>query len=354
MTKRITYHISFWIAYVLFKAYLNYDSGSFVIEGKAGPALFFFAILIQLVFVIVKIPLVYSLFFVTNKYLSRQWNIVKTIGIAGLLFAVAILGYMLINQLIVYRWILHTKIDLGMGLNPLSSISYYFFILAFVSGIAISIKLIRSNIRQKEASQEILRKKLETELQFLKSQTNPHFLFNTLNNIYALARKKSDSTADAVMRLSKLLRFMLYESQKKFISITDEIQVLDDFIELEKIRYGEKLQLIFNKSIDNESHPIAPLILLPFVENAFKHGASESRFGSFINIDLKLDHSMLCFKIENSNSQDYATIKSENIGLNNIRRQLELLYPEHKLEIDNKNNTFSVSLKINLDKDASV
>ena len=115
-----------------------------------------------------------------------------------------------------------------------------------------------------------MRKKLETELQFLKSQTNPHFLFNTLNNIYALARKKSDSTADAVMKLSKLLRFMLYESQKKFISITDEIQVLDDFIELEKIRYGEKLQLIFNKSIDNESHPIAPLILLPFVENAFK------------------------------------------------------------------------------------
>ncbi|MGB3528889.1 MAG: histidine kinase, partial [Saprospiraceae bacterium] len=199
-----------------------------------------------------------------------------------------------------------------------------------------------------------LRKKLETELQFLKSQTNPHFLFNTLNNIYALARKKSDATADVVMKLSKLLRFMLYESQKKYISISDEIQVLDDFIELEKIRYGEKLQLNFKKSIDNESHPIAPLILLPFVENAFKHGASESRFDPFINIDLKLDHSMLCFKIENSNSQDYATIKSENIGLNNIRRQLELLYPEHKLEIDNKNNTFSVSLKINLDKDASV
>ncbi|MBK7372769.1 MAG: sensor histidine kinase [Saprospiraceae bacterium] len=340
MTKRITYHILFWVAYVLFKAYLNYDSGSSVIEGKSGSGLFFFALLIQLVFLIVKIPLVYSLFFATNRFLSRQWNIVKTLSVAGLLFAAAIFGYMIINQVIVYRWILHAKTDLGMGLNPFSSISYYFFILAFVSGIAISIKLIRLNIRQKEVSQEILRKKLETELQFLKSQTNPHFLFNTLNNIYALARKKSDATADAVMKLSKLLRFMLYESQKKYISISDEIQVLDDFIELEKIRYGEKLQLNFKKSIDNESHPIAPLILLPFVENAFKHGASESRFDSFINIDLNLENSKLCFKIENSNSLDYATIKSENIGLNNIRRQLELLYPEHLLEIDNKNNTF--------------
>ncbi|MBK8496881.1 MAG: histidine kinase [Chitinophagaceae bacterium] len=172
--------------------------------------------------------------------------------------------------------------------------------------------------------------------------------------MYALARKKSDATADVVMKLSKLLRFMLYESQKQYISISDEIHVLDDYIELEKIRYDKKLQLNFTRSMDNETHPIAPLILLPFVENAFKHGASESRFGSYITIDLKLQNSILYFRIENSKSEEHVNIKSENIGLNNIRRQLELLYPEHVLEIETSGNSFVVSLKINLDRYATV
>ncbi len=217
-----------------------------------------------------------------------------------------------------------------------------------------AIKLLRSNIWQKETEQEIIKKKLETELQFLKAQTNPHFLFNTLNNIYALARKKSDKTADVVMKLSKLLRFMLYESQKRTVSIADEMQVLVDYIELEKIRYNENLQVDFTTSVDNELQPIAPLILLPFVENAFKHGVSENRFGSNIRISLKLDDKLLSFVCENSKTEEMIKSETETIGLGNIRRQLELLYPNHSLEIKNEKTYFTVLLKINLADYAAV
>ena len=209
-------------------------------------------------------------------------------------------------------------------------------------------------MRQKETEQEIIKKKLETELQFLKAQTNPHFLFNTLNNIYALARKKSDNTADVVLKLSKLLRFMLYESQKENITISEEIQVIDDYIELEKIRYSSGLKLNFLKSVDNELELIAPLILLPFVENAFKHGASESRFGSIINIDLYLLEGNLYFKIENSISSETQKMQPEKLGLKNIKRQLELLYPEHSLEIENDETHFAVTLNLKLNKSDTV
>ena len=136
--------------------------------------------------------------------------------------------------------------------------------------------------------------------------------------------------------------------------MAEELQVIADYIELEKIRYDGKLELSFTKSVDDETHPIAPLILLPFVENAFKHGAGESRFRSFININLTLQKGRLHFVIINSKSEDGVNIKPENIGLNNIRRQLELLYPGHILEIENGNTTFTVSLKINLVKYAIV
>lgn len=353
MQKRILYHIAFWISYLLFKTLQNISSdlgsnpGSFAL-----PALkiLFTA---QLVLLIVKVPLVYALFYITEKYLAKHWTIIKSVFAAMLLFVLSIAAFLPVKQFLVIEKIYKLNTSLSAALN-FPSILSSLFILFFVCSVALTIKLVRSNIRQKEREQEIIKKKLETELRFLKAQTNPHFLFNTLNNIYALARKKSDATADVVMKLSKLLRFMLYESQKQYISIRDEVHVLDDYIELEKIRYNEKLKLSFTKSIDNETHPIAPLILLPFVENAFKHGAGESRFSSYIHIDLKLQDGLLCFVIENSKSGDLVNTNPETIGLNNIRRQLELLYPDHTLSIETGSSSFTVSLKINLDKYATV
>ncbi|HNU87225.1 MAG TPA: histidine kinase [Ferruginibacter sp.] len=353
MQKRILLHISFWFCYLLFKTSQNIGT-----DLGGTPGSFAFSVLTtlftaQLVLLIVKVPMVYALFYISNKYLAKQWNILKT-SLAGFtVFLLSLAAFMPVKQFLVIERIYKINSSLSQALN-FSSILSSLFILLFVSSLALTIKLVRSNIRQKETEQEIIKKKLETELQFLKAQTNPHFLFNTLNNIYALARKKSDDTADVVMKLSKLLRFMLYESQKQFIHIKDEVQVLDDYIELERIRYNEKLKLGFNRSIDDESQLIAPLILLPFVENAFKHGASESRFDSYISIRLVLRQQQLEFCIENSKSEDPASIIPAHIGLNNIRRQLELLYPGHQLEIESAGNRFMVSLKINLAKHATV
>jgi len=221
--------------------------------------------------------------------------------------------------------------------------------IGFVSGVAIAIKQIRQQLSRAKLEQTLIREKLETELKFLRNQTNPHFLFNTLNNIYALARKKSEQTPDAVMKLSKLLRFMLYDTAKSLISIDDELKMLEDYIDLEKIRYNDKLTLSFLKDITDKNEHISPLLLLPFVENAFKHGASESRFATFIHIEMKLQDGILTFSIKNSKENNGDKCGGDAaIGLNNVKRQLELLYKEYNIQVRNEAYVFNVVLTINL------
>jgi len=156
------------------------------------------------------------------------------------------------------------------------------------------------------------------------------------------------------MKLSTLLRFMLYETKNEQIRISDEIKILDDYIELEKLRYDDRLTLSFVREIDNENEQIAPLLLIPFVENAFKHGASESRFESFINLEMTLQNGILEFNIENTKEQNGKKLNDENIGLTNVRRQLELLYKEYEVSIICEDAVFKVSLTVNLRKYANL
>jgi sensor histidine kinase YesM len=221
--------------------------------------------------------------------------------------------------------------------------------IGYVVGIAITLKLLRLQSQARIREQLLVKEKLRTELMFLKNQTNPHFLFNTLNNIYALTRKKSDQAPEVVMKLSELLSFMLYESGKETITIAEEIKVLEDYISLEKIRYNERLSVRFNREIDNVSQPVAPLLFLPLVENAFKHGAGETRFDSFVDIRIQLRKNHLLFSVENS--KDFMESKESNgsIGLNNTKRQLQLMYKDHSIDVNTTGNTFKVVININLD-----
>jgi len=225
--------------------------------------------------------------------------------------------------------------------------------IGFVSGVAITLKLLGIQLRAREREKNLIKEKLEAELKFLRHQTNPHFLFNTLNNIYALARKRSELTAEVVLRLSKLLRFILYESKSDLITVADELKILDDYIELEKMRY-ERLTIQFQRDIEDPAQKIAPLLLLPFVENAFKHGASESRFDSFINIQVKGQQGRLTFTIENTKENNTVGEIRDNIGLCNVRRQLELMYKDYDLQVQNEQHIFSVRLYINLTSYAQV
>jgi LytS/YehU family sensor histidine kinase len=201
-----------------------------------------------------------------------------------------------------------------------------------------------------ESTQKLRIEKQEAELSYLKTQTNPHFLFNTLNNLYSLARDKSDLAPESILRLSDIMRFMLYETSGEFIPIEQELKIINDYIALEKLRYDDSLNLNFRYEIEDMKQPLPPLLLIPLVENAFKHGVSETRARPFIDIYLFSANKHLELIIKNSveGSSGNGNIR-ENIGLSNIRRQLELLYKVYNLSLNQSEGVFTTSLKINLD-----
>lgn len=210
-------------------------------------------------------------------------------------------------------------------------------------------KLLFRYIKLKNRNFKLQLAQKTTELNFLKSQTNPHFLFNTLNGIYSLARDKSDLTADSVMRLSDILRYMLYETQTDLIPIEKEIEIIEEYIELEKLRYDNSLAITFLKEIDNLTQKIPPLLLIHLVENAFKHGISETINSPFVHLHLSIQNKKLNFFIENSiSSQEVSVNYKESIGLTNLKRQLGLLFTEHQLSTTKTATSFTVNLYINL------
>lgn len=211
------------------------------------------------------------------------------------------------------------------------------------------IRHIYNYVKLKQASQQLKIEKQQAELNYLKSQTNPHFLFNTLNNIYSLARDKSDLAPESVLRLSKILRYMLYEAGGNYIAVEQELKIIADYIALEKLRYDETLRINFNYKVDDMKQSLPPLLLIPLVENAFKHGVSETRNKPFVEIHLSIRNRQLDFFVKNSTGEAVADEKvKENIGLSNLRRQLELLYKEYDLSARQGENIFTASLKINL------
>lgn len=211
------------------------------------------------------------------------------------------------------------------------------------------IRHIYDHIKLKQSAQQLRIEKQESELNYLRSQTNPHFLFNTLNNIYSLARDKSDLAPESILRLSKILRFMLYETGGAYIAIEQEIKVISDYIALEKLRYDDSLLINFNYDIEDMKQAVPPLLLIPLVENAFKHGVSETRNHPFVDIHLSIKQRHLAYIVKNSIERfsEERDVK-ENIGLSNLRRQLELLYKDFDLTVRQGDSEFTATLKINL------
>lgn len=210
-------------------------------------------------------------------------------------------------------------------------------------------KHIYNYTKLKRDAKQLRVEKQEAELNYLKSQTNPHFLFNTLNNIYSLSRDKSDLAPESILRLSKILRFMLYETSGDYICIEQELKIITDYIALEQLRYDESLHVNFNYDVEDMKQALPPLLLMPLVENAFKHGVSETRNRPFVDIHLAVNKRQLTFVVKNSTElvTENPGVK-ENIGLGNLRRQLELLYTDYNLSVDQAPAVFTAVLKINL------
>jgi two-component system LytT family sensor kinase len=224
------------------------------------------------------------------------------------------------------------------------NIAIFLMVFVFSTGIRVINQWLRSEQRNKEIANE----KLQAELSFLKAQINPHFLFNTLNNIYALASSQSEHTAAAVMKLSSIMRYVLTEARNDLVPLEKEILFTSHYIELQKMRLTDKTSIEFTINGDPIGRQIAPLLLLPFVENAFKYGIS-TRERSPIRILLEINENSLYFSISNHKHFSSALKMADNtgIGINNTRRRLDLLYEgKYELIIDDKTNEFSVHLNI--------
>jgi hypothetical protein len=223
-----------------------------------------------------------------------------------------------------------------------NSISYTFY-RHFIYGLVYFIVAEWFNHTRKQ--KELEKEKIAAELAFLKSQINPHFLFNTLNDIYALTYRQSAKAPYAVLKLSELLRYMLKESDEKFTDLQNEIDYLKNVIELHEIGQKGEAYIDFEIEGNVNRQQIAPLILINFVENAFKHGVIDNPIHS-VKIKLIVNGNHLIFTVSNLKNQDQKDVTG-GIGLTNVKRRLDLIYPDkHTLHINEKDDTFTVSLKI--------
>lgn len=204
-----------------------------------------------------------------------------------------------------------------------------------------------ANRKEKEAT-EFRNEKLEAELKFLKSQINPHFLFNALNNIYALTVIKSDQAPDNLIKLSGMLRYMLYECKADRVPLQKEIEYLRHFIDLNLLKDSRGLNVAVELDESQPNLSIAPMLLIPFVENAFKHSKIEDLSKGWIKINLKTGDDAILFQVQNSVPNNaFTKDQAGGIGLQNVRRQLELLYPgRHELKIEAGEEVFSVELRV--------
>lgn len=216
-------------------------------------------------------------------------------------------------------------------------------------GVASAIYIFKRWYREEQKNKKMAEEKITAELNFLKAQIHPHFLFNTLNNLYTLILLKSEEAADIVLKLSELLDYMIYKSNIEFVPLTNELEIVEGYIDLEKMRYSKRLQLSYKVNGEAEDYQIAPLILLPFIENCFKHGASKNRINPVVNIDITISSTFLMLRAVNSipEKREQEETEKEGIGLSNVKRRLDLIYPEkYELEIKSNNKIFDVELKI--------
>lgn len=343
---RVGLHILFWLVYVPLNAALGC-----LIQGLSVYDYYGAVITSEIVMVPVKIVLVYILFYyVIPAYLERS-KVFKFILVSIIALLLTSVLYRLV-YVFIYLPVFHPGQNEAI-FDPIY-LTLAVFDLFITASAAMAIKMVRLRYSNLEYEQELMREKLSAELNFLRAQTNPHFLFNTLNNLYGLARKKSDKTPEAILKLSKIMRFMLYECREPRIQIAGEMLVIKDYIELEKLRYSDRLQVHYQEEVDNSGTLIAPLLLLPFVENSFKHGAHSSTGLAEIKIFLLLKRNILNFSVENTFEPDSTRRDPSRIGIgmSNEIRQLELVYPgRHKLKTTQEEGWYKTFLSIDLSED---
>lgn len=343
-------HLVFWIC-VLISNILIYGSSRLTASQEMAHAVYIHTAYESLMFMTTHIFLTYAIiYFLFPRYLFKGKYIQLVLG-----SIVVVLLTVLLSQFVAQYPVAYYR-----EINNLTPMKYHnYFVIGILGGFrggltfggfAIAIKLVKYWYFKKQELHQLQLEKTQIELKSLKDQLHPHFLFNTLNNLYAMTLPVEGKSSEVVMRLSDLLQYMLYECKADFVPLHKELQFIKHYIELEKLRFGNNLDLRFNIKGDIQNYRIAPLMLLPLVENAFKHGVSETIEQPWLSIDIDIQNNQLKCRVLNSKFPGKTgTHSEEGIGLKNLKQRLNLIYPEaHKIEIFDEEEMFIVQLNIEL------
>jgi two-component system LytT family sensor kinase len=343
--KRVGKHLLFWMVFGCYAVLdFSWDMRSSYDWRMALPLLT--QIPVTIIMVYINLYVLMPRFFYTKRYVAY-----------GFVLTLLMLGVELIcqtaNVTVWMPWMMahHVPGVTQEDLIFLRPICIFQATTQFYPVVALTMlfKLRNNAFDNEKKLRELEHEKFNAELHSLKAQLHPHFFFNTLNSIYSLSLKKSERSPGIVLRLSELMRYMLYEANASSVLLTDDLSHLTNYIGIEQTRFADRLDLSFQYSGDLDKKTITPLLLLPFVENAFKHGLVNELDKAWITIDLKVVGSQLYFKTANSYPGCDIAGNCKGVGLKNVRRRLTLAYPDrYELNIIEQDHVYSVDLKLQL------
>ncbi len=338
--KKVLLHIAFWCVYASF---FFYQISSL---NKAGQEPNWSRVFKDFSFhMVAMIGISYLNYFFFLPRLLKDKNfgryLLEFMPVFGVLAYLVVLGKrFILAEYIPSHWLESSRFTINVVIGTL-------FLVVFVGLLKFVEDWFELEARKKEVENE----SLSSELRFLKAQINPHFLFNTLNNLYYLAYTKSPNTTEVISKLSQMMRYMLHDSNHPRVSLSKEIEYMQNYVSLEKLRLGKDVPIRFEVQGDTSAVTIAPLVLITFLENAFKHGVSNSISDSWIDVTIRVIEKVCYYKVLNSKIPESGkTVKEKSgIGLMNVKRRLELSYPSNfELDIKDLEDHYSVELKINL------
>jgi len=372
---RVTRHVVFWIvwcfAYLLLFHYPMYTFKGWGFSAKDAPLTFQYikqiglglfllktlifnsllaVVLLQAIFIYVLI------YWILPNYFYKKRN---KIVVAAILICV-LTAYFFCSGL--FRWFAsYGDYVFGFIKNPhtigrifsvdmIANFNIQLSSLPILAGFAVMIKMIKRWWLKQKETEQLAKEKTKAELQLLKAQIHPHFLFNTLNNIYFFTLTNSSRAPEMIKKLSGMLHYILNECDQPLVPLEKEIRMIQDYMSLEEIRYGEQMKMTMDIQENYSGKLIAPLLLIPFVENSFKHGASKMLSHPYVKLRINIENNMLHFFISNSRPEMLEPVTSKgNIGLKNVKQRLQILYHStHELNIVSEPGSFTVYIKIQL------
>lgn len=324
-------HVSFWVIFALFKVFDYANDIPINMAVRLVVCQHIFSLVGAYAHYFLLLPLLFQ----------KRKRVVYALGLI-LLLALCIIGRGWLESQLISGIFQTTYYDEWTLARVLSMLWTLISFIVFISLIKFTIDRFVLESQKKELENE----KLNAELNYLKAQINPHFLFNTLHNLNYLSQIKSDQATEVIVKLSNIMRYMIYESNKPSVTLAKEVDYIHDYLDLEAIRLNKAFDLKFDISTVDKQMEIAPLIFIPLVENAFKHGISDQQDENWINISLHSEKGRLEFKVENSLKEKSAgNDEASGFGLKNLKRRLELSYPKrHELNIQEASDKFSVQL----------